>query len=149
MTNLRRGEHSSHEDFELGDGGGELTYRLIALVLDGGKTATTALLAEFTDAGREPPAIGSRWALIDGRGREHGVVETVEIRVLRIADVDDDFARDEGEGDENAAQWREGHERFWRKHLPQIRLNDETLVICERFRVAEDFRDRLPTHLAR
>ncbi|HVP03309.1 MAG TPA: ASCH domain-containing protein [Solirubrobacteraceae bacterium] len=136
---LRRGEHSGYEDFELGDGGGPLTEKLIALVLDGTKTATCSLLAEFVDEGREVPAVGSRWALIDGAGRERGVVETLEARVMRLADVDDAFARDEGEGDENAAQWRAGHERFWRRHVPHVELGDDTQVVAERFRLVALF----------
>ena len=55
---LRRGEHSGHLDFELGDGGGPLTDRLIALVLQGCKTATTSLLAEWEADGRELPELG-------------------------------------------------------------------------------------------
>ncbi len=132
---LRRGEYSGHEDFELGDGGGPLTEKLIGLVLAGMKTATCTLLIEFTDEGRDPPAIGSRWALIDGAGRERGVVETTEIRVVPLAQVDDEFARDEGEGDADAREWRAGHERFWRAHVPHADVADDTLVVCERFRL--------------
>lgn len=134
---LRRGERSGHDDFELGDGGGPLTDRLIALVLEGVKTATTSLLAEWEWDGRELSRPGSRWALIDGAGREHGVVETREVRVLRLGDVDDEFARDEGEGDEDAAQWRAGHEAFWGRFYPQLTLSDDTLVVCERFALVE------------
>src|SRR6476620_8985878 len=92
----RRGEHSGHPDLKLGDGGGPLTERLIGLVLDGVKTATTSLLSEWEAEGRTPPRVGERWALIDGAGRERGVVETRELRILRLADVDDRFAREEG-----------------------------------------------------
>ncbi len=135
----RRGARSGLEDFELGDGGGPLTERLVALVLAGVKTATGSLLAEWKADGAPLPEVGSRWALIDAGGREVGVVETTEIRVLRLADVDDAFARDEGEGDEDAAQWRTGHERFWARFVPDVVVDDETLVVCERFRLAERF----------
>ena len=136
---LRRGERSGHEDLELGDGGGPLTEKLIALVLAGTKTATTSLLAEWEREGRELPQPGSCWALIDGAGRERGVVETRELRVMRLADVDDRFARDEGEGDADAAQWRAGHEDFWGRFSPQLELSDDTLVVCERFALVERY----------
>jgi uncharacterized protein YhfF len=64
------------------------------------------------------------------------------VRVVRLADVDLRHAIDEGEGYESVAQWRAGHERFW--HSPQAReeledpgftVNDDTLVVAERFRL--------------
>ena len=77
--------------------------------------------------------------MIDGAGRERGVVETREVHVMRVADVDDEFARDEGEGDEDARQWREGHIRFWGRCYPDYEVTDDTLVVCERFALIERF----------
>jgi uncharacterized protein YhfF len=60
--------------------------------------------------------------------------------VLRLADVDLRHALDEG--DESVAQWRAGHEKFWhsaemRAELadPGFTVNDDTLVVAERFRL--------------
>ena len=40
---------------------------------------------------------------------------------------------DEGEGFESVADWRAAHERFW----PDRNITDETVMLCERFRVVE------------
>jgi uncharacterized protein YhfF len=81
------------------------------------------------------------------------VIETTECRVLPMAEVDDAFARDEGEGFADAADWRRAHERFWNGYLHEIRerlgdpgwsLTDETLIVCQRFRLVEVFPEPPP-----
>ncbi len=72
------------------------------------------------------------------------VIETTEITVRRMADVDLAFARDEGEGFETVGEWRAAHERFFGSYLEEIRadlgdptwsLSDDTQIVCERFRL--------------
>jgi uncharacterized protein YhfF len=62
----------------------------------------------------------------------------------RLGDVDLQHAVDEGEGDESVAHWRAGHESFWqsaevRAELgdPSFTVNDDTLVLAQRFRVVD------------
>lgn len=139
MSPLRRGERSGLDDVELAWEGSPFGDRLVELVLEGSKRATCSLLAEWESEGREVPAPGSRWALIDTAGRERGVLETTEVRVIPICEVDDEFARDEGEGDENAEQWRAGHEAFWTTDQPHVEITDQTMVVAERFELVERF----------
>jgi uncharacterized protein YhfF len=61
------------------------------------------------------------------------VVQTTEVRVVRVADVDLAFALDEGEGFETLADWRRAHEEFWADH----EIDDDTLIVAERFKVVE------------
>ena len=77
------------------------------------------------------------------------VIETTEVRVVPLAEVDLAHARDEGEGHETVAAWRAGHEEFW--HSPEMRtalgdpgltVDDATKVVLERFRLVEDLRAR-------
>ena len=74
------------------------------------------------------------------------MLEITEVRVLRIADADLQFARDEGEGFESVADWREAHDRFWRSYADEIRdylgdpswdVEDDTLFVAERFRLVD------------
>lgn len=67
-----------------------------------------------------------------------------QVRVLRLGDVDLQHAIDEGEGDTSVAEWRAGHEKFWhsqemREALgdPEFTVDDDTMVVAERFRVVE------------
>jgi uncharacterized protein YhfF len=60
-------------------------------------------------------------------------VEATEVRVIRVGDVDLAFALDEGEGFETVADWRRAHEDFW----ADPGIDDETLVVAERFTLVE------------
>jgi uncharacterized protein YhfF/uncharacterized glyoxalase superfamily protein PhnB len=130
---------------------GPLRDELTAAALAGDKTATSTLLAEFL-IDRDPlPQPGDRSLLLDSRDVPVAVVETTEVRILRMADVDDQFGRDEGEGYAGHEDWRASHERYWTSYLDEIRsglddptfaLEDDTLVVAERFRLVE----RLAAH---
>ncbi|WP_309234408.1 ASCH domain-containing protein [Nocardia sp. XZ_19_385] len=121
---------------------GPLRDQLVAAVLSGEKVSTTGLLADYEAAREELPVIGERSGLIDSDGREVAVIEVTDVRVLPLGAVDLQHALDEGEGYGSVAEWRTGHERFWhsakmRKALgnPEFTVDDETLVVAERFRV--------------
>ena len=119
---------------------GPLRDRLVAAILDGTKTTTSSLVAGYTDD--EPlPRVGERSAVMDSADRPVAVIETTEVRVIRVGDVDLRHAVDEGEGFETVAAWRADHEEFW--HSPQVRaelgetftVGDDTPMVAERFRV--------------
>ncbi|MFI8436305.1 ASCH domain-containing protein [Streptomyces sp. NPDC079020] len=126
---------------------GPLRDRLVAAVLRGEKVSTSGLLAEYEAEKEELPPAGERSALIDSQGREVAVVEVTDVRVLRLGDIGLQHAVDEGEGYGSVAEWRAGHERFWhgeemREALgdPEFTVDDDTMIVVERFRVVE----RLP-----
>ena len=123
---------------------GPLRDQLTAAALSGAKTTTSSLLAEFEVAGEPIPSPGRREVLVDSQERPVAIVETVEVRLVRLVDVDDQHARDEGEGYANAAQFRLAHEQYWGPSIarlaeglgdPNYDLNDETVVVLERFRI--------------
>ncbi|MER7624472.1 ASCH domain-containing protein [Streptomyces sp. NPDC126503] len=126
---------------------GPLRDQLVAAVLRGEKVSTTGLLVEYEIEGEELPPVGERSALIDSAGREVAVLELTEVRVLPLGEVDLQHALDEGEGYTSVAEWRAGHEEFWhgaemREALgdPGFTVDDDTMIVAERFRVVE----RLP-----
>ncbi|MET8348679.1 MULTISPECIES: ASCH domain-containing protein [unclassified Micromonospora] len=121
---------------------GPLRDKLVAAILSGAKTSTSALLVGYERANEPLPEAGQRSAVVDSDDRRVAVIELTEVRVLRLADVDLQHALDEGEGDESVAQWRAGHETFWhsaevREELgdPGFTVDDDTLVVTQRFRL--------------
>jgi uncharacterized protein YhfF len=131
---------------ELGFAGTTLRRRLVDAVLRGEKTATAGLLADYEREGEPLPFVGDRSVLLDDDDVGVAVVEVTDVRVLRVADCELAFVRDEGEGFDTVAAWREAHERFWRGYADEIRaylddpgwdVTDDTRFVAERFRVVE------------
>jgi uncharacterized protein YhfF len=126
---------------------GALRDRLVAAVLRGEKIAGASLRLEYQPEGDDPfPEVGTRSVIVDSYHRPVGIVEITEVRVVRAAEVDQQFAVDEGEGFQSVADWRAAHERFWGANADReaagaepLTIDDDTLVVCERFRLVERF----------
>jgi uncharacterized protein YhfF len=125
---------------------GPLRDKLTALALAGTKTTTAGLLVDYEIEGESLAVVGERQVLVDSDDRPAAIVETLDLRVVRLADVDDRHAIDEGEGYSNAQDFRVAHERYWNGYLDSIRralgdptfaITDDTPVVLERFRVVE------------
>jgi len=123
---------------------GPLRDQLVAAILDGRKTTTSGLVADYEHENEPLPHPGLRQAVIDSAGQRVAVIEITAVRVLRLADVDLAHAVGEGEGYATVAEWRAGHERFWhsaevREEMgdPDFTVNDDTLVVAESFRLLE------------
>jgi uncharacterized protein YhfF len=111
-----------------------LRRRLVELILAGTKTAGADLAEEYAPHTAEPLSkVGERFVLIDYDDLTVGVIETTEMRIVRAGDVDEQFARDEGEGFESVTDWRKAHERFWSDR----EITDDTLIVCERFHLVQ------------
>ncbi|KOG74211.1 MULTISPECIES: ASCH domain-containing protein [Streptomyces] len=117
--------------------------RGLAAILSGQKTALTGLLEIYEHAGEAVPEAGQRFWVLDSEGRPAVTIELVDVRVVPMKEIDDDFARAEGRGYSDVAEWRAAHEEFFQSdgvsgylgHTPVI--DDDTLVVAERFRVVE------------
>ena len=121
---------------------GPLRDQLVAAILDGSKTTTTGLVADYELEGSPLPQPGQRQAVVDSAGNQVAVIEVTAVRVVRLADVDLAHAVGEGEGYTSVAEWRAGHEEFW--HSAQMRaalgdpdftVDDDTLLVAEEFRL--------------
>lgn len=128
---------------------GPFRDQLVAAILDGSKIATTGLVEEHEDH-REPlPTVGYLSVVVDSDERPVAVIETTEVRIVPLVEVDLAHAVAEGEGFSSVSEWREAHERFW--HSPEMRramhnlaytVDDATPVVLERFRVIADLRGK-------
>ncbi|WP_206476774.1 ASCH domain-containing protein [Microbacterium sp. KRD172] len=120
---------------------GPLRDQLVGAILSGEKTSTTSLVVGYEREGEPLPAVGDRAIVIDSAGESVCIEEITEVRVVRLADVDLDHAVAEGEGFTTVADWRAGHEEFWRS--PEFReemgnasftVDDDTQTVLVRFR---------------
>lgn len=113
----------------------QMADRLLALVIEGTKTATAGALWEYEAEDEPVPEPGQLSIVLDGAGRPQCVIETTEVRVMPMSQVDSKFAHDEGEGDRTLEWWREAHERFFRRTLDAIgrEFTPDMPVVLERF----------------
>jgi uncharacterized protein YhfF len=109
---------------------------LLSLVLSGRKTATCADLDSYQREDIPLPAPGHREIVLDGEKKPRCVLEYTEISVKTFKEVDERFARDEGEGDLSIEYWRKEHENFFRRGGV---FKGGMFVVCKRFRVVETF----------
>lgn len=123
---------------------GPLRDQLVGAILDGRKTSTTGLALAYQVEREALPKSGERFLVIDSNGRPVGVIEETNVKVVPLREVDLAHVIDEGEGHSTIASWREAHEAFWRSGEmlailgdPAFTVDDETLVVLERFKLVE------------
>jgi uncharacterized protein YhfF len=123
---------------------GPLRDRLVAAVLNGEKTATSSLLAEWQVDDEPLPMVGERQTVVDSAGKPVGEIEVLAVDVIQLGDADSGLASEEGEGFASVDDWKSAHERFWTDEvIPRLPadlagpLTDETEVVVERFRLVE------------
>ncbi len=104
---------------------------LVNLVLHGTKRATTGLLHDYANEGEEVEHVGELLAMVDNDGAHVGTLRVTRVEVLRFADVPDEFALAEAEGDLDAADFRASHTACWTKVGESV--DDDTLVVTMYF----------------
>ncbi|MBO6514509.1 MAG: ASCH domain-containing protein [Phycisphaerales bacterium] len=115
----------------------DMADRLLALVLDGTKTATCSALWAWEHDNETPLVPGTLAAILDGAGNARCILETRSVTPTAFKDVDEQFAYDEGEGDRTLKWWRQAHWDFFSRTLPEIgkEPSEDMILLCERFRV--------------
>lgn len=114
----------------------EQADELIALVLDGTKTATASAAWDYEHEDEQLPRVGDLAIVLDGAQHPRALIEVMRVDVVPFDDVDAEHAHLEGEGDRSLAHWRAVHERFFTEHAAHDRGFDPAMpVVLERFRV--------------
>ena len=113
----------------------EMADELLGLVLAGKKTATCGALRDFGPGGEARPVVGRRDVILDGKGRPAALIETLEVTERGFDEIDEAFARDEGEGTRTLEEWRAGHRAYFERNGG---WSADMMLLCERFRLVED-----------
>ncbi|ADD41102.1 ASCH domain-containing protein [Stackebrandtia nassauensis] len=126
---------------------GPLRDKLVAAILDGSKTSTTGILADYELSGDPLPQPGEHSVLVDSADQPVGIIEVTEVKTAPLSDVDLAHVIDEGEGNTSVADWRADHESFWHSDAmreamgdPNFTVDDSTIVVLERFRLITNLR---------
>lgn len=126
-----------HDAFAFGDSPA-MHDELLELVLQGSKRATAGLVLEFHAERLPLPSVRGYSVVLDGQSRPRCVIRTTQVDVVPFREVDERFARDEGEDDRSLASWRDGHERYFRRACARLdrRFTEDLPVVLERFELA-------------
>ncbi|KAF2407543.1 Uncharacterized protein YhfF [Pseudomonas antarctica] len=111
----------------------ELADELAERVANGIKTATCCSLASLKHEG-DSPAIGGYSIILNSKGEPVCVVRVILLRVIRYCDVDQIFARKEGEGDLSLRYWRQGHKDFFQR---EGSFDEAMELVSEEFELVE------------
>ena len=104
---------------------------LLALVLDGTKTATSSPRYEYEEEGEDLPTPGMLAILLDGAEHPRALIRTTAVQVVRFDRVSAEHAWAEGEGDRSLGHWRREHHAFFGG--PNGAADPSMLVVLERF----------------
>jgi len=104
---------------------------LVNFVLHGNKRATAGLFSEYETEGEEVEHIGELLAMVDNDGQHVGTLEVARVEIVRFADVPDEFALAEAEGDLDASDFRASHLAFWTRVGETV--TDDTLIVTVYF----------------
>jgi uncharacterized protein YhfF len=121
---------------------GESRDRILSCLLDGNKRATAGTLEWDYQAENEPiETVGEKLAVLDSHNRHIATIQANRVEVKRFADVPDEFALAEAEGDLSGDDFRVSHFAFWSNNGLQI--TDDTEIVLVYFDLIEDLRSAL------
>ena len=110
---------------------------LAELVLRGQKRATASSLWVYESDGESIPQEGELSIVTDWNGNAKCVIQTKTVNIKPFKEVDENFARTEGEGDGSLEYWRSVHRRYFEQECRDIgkTFTEDMPVICEKFEV--------------
>ena len=112
-------------DIEFGSPG-KSRENLINFIINGNKRATAGLASDYAKEGEEVEFVGECLAMVDNDMRHVATLQVTRVDISRFADVPDEFALAEAEGDLNAADFRASHSEYWTKAGETI--TDDTMI---------------------
>lgn len=115
----------------------EMAAQLMHLVTCGAKRVTMGWNAASERDGTPVAVVGGVSVVTDGFGYPRAVLRSTDVRVMAFDEVTAADAAGEGEGDLSYADWREGHERYFRGQAAHYGLvfDGNAELSVERFEV--------------
>ncbi|KHM22684.1 cytoplasmic protein [Klebsiella aerogenes] len=111
----------------------ELASELANLIKKGIKTASCGSFASYQQE-ESAPRIGSYNIILDGQNVPVCVIRLVSLQLVRFCDINEEFARKEGEGDLSLEYWKKEHQRFF---IREGHFSEDMELIAEEFEVVE------------
>ena len=110
---------------------------LAQLVIDEKKTATCSGHI-FYELENEPlPEVDEYSIILNGKEEPVAIIKIVDVSILPMNEVSEEFAVAEGEGPYEA--WKSAHVEFFTSELQEVGLEfrEDMLLVCERFKLID------------
>lgn len=106
-----------------------------SLVAEGRKRATAPSAAELELAGDPMPRVGDYAIVTNWAGDAVAVIRTASVETRLFAEIDEEFAHAEGEGDLTLEWWRTAHQKYYEHVLAgsSYTVDADLEIVCERF----------------
>ena len=87
---------------------------ILDFLFNGNKRATAGLLEfDYEAEGEAVEHVGEVLVVVGNEGEELGRIRATRVEIVNFADVSDEFALAEAEGDLTGDDFRESHGKFW------------------------------------
>ncbi|HLQ82573.1 MAG TPA: ASCH domain-containing protein [Pseudogracilibacillus sp.] len=109
--------------------------KLAQLVIDGLKTATCSGYVFYEKENEALPKVNDYNIILNSENEPVAITRTVDVAIMPMNEVSEEFAYAEGEGDRSYDYWWREHERFFTEALEEVgqTFRANMLVVCERF----------------
>ncbi|MEK5174231.1 ASCH domain-containing protein [Heyndrickxia sp. FSL W8-0496] len=108
---------------------------LAQLVIEGIKTATCSGLIFYEMENERIPCVDDYSIILNSHDEPLAIIKTVDVQIMPMNEVPEEFAIAEGEGDRTYQYWKDTHEKFFTEALKEIgrEFSEDLKLVCERF----------------
>ena len=126
-------DNLEHWHFDLTE---ESANKLLNLVIEDKKKATSSSYPSYLVEGEDIPKVGDMSVITDWDGNPRCVIITTKVQIIPFNKITFDLAVLEGE-DENLQSWRTKHEAFFREESKEVgyTFTPDMKVVFEQFEV--------------
>lgn len=116
---------------------GEAVDELAQAVIDGRKTATCSALVLYELENQPVPVVEEYSIILNSLEEPVAIIKTVDVSIIPMNEVTEEFALAEGDG--SYRNWKEIHERYFKRELGKVGLefSEDLLLVCERFELVD------------
>lgn len=109
---------------------GESRARILDCLLNGNKRATAGLLNEdYIQEGEPIETVGEVLVVLGNNSEEVGRIKVTKVAVVPFAEVPDEFALAEAEGDLTGDDFRKSHREFWESCGYEVRDASQIVTV--------------------
>ena len=116
-----------------------LADELARLIIDGRKTATCSAYVLYELDNTPLPKEEVYTIILSSKDEPLAIIKTVDVQLVPMNEITEEFAKVEGEGDLSYQHWYDGHKKFFTEELAGYgkEFSEDMLLVCEWFELVD------------